>query len=83
MSPERPLEIGKKAAWSPNDKLLLTGTSREHKNDGPGRLVFMHRETLETVKEIEIGERSVVSIMWHHRHVSTFITVLVSYDHII
>ena len=62
-----------KAAWSPNDKLLLTGTSREHKNDGPGRLVFMHRETLETVKEIEVGMRSVVSIMWHHRHVSTII----------
>ena len=56
--------------------MLLTGTSREHKNDGPGRLVFMHRETLETVKEIEIGERSVVSIMWHHRHVSTLITGL-------
>ena len=53
--------------WSPNDKLLMTGTARTHKQDGPGRLVFMNRENLDVVKEVPVGERSVVACMWHYR----------------
>ena len=45
----------------------MTGTSRTHKNDGPGKLVFMHRDTLDIAKEVSIGNKSVVACMWHHR----------------
>ena len=55
------------AAFSPNDKLIVTGTSRTHKNDGPGKLVFMHRDSLEIAREVDIGMRSVVTCLWHHR----------------
>ena len=55
------------ACFSPNDRLVMTGTSRISKNDGPGKLVFMHRDTLEVAKEVTIGMKSVVTCMWHHR----------------
>lgn len=49
--------------FSPDDKLLMTGTSLEQgaKNS---RLVFLDRQSLNIVKEVEV-EGSVVRCLWH------------------
>ncbi|XP_073686307.1 WD repeat-containing protein 70-like [Garra rufa] len=50
--------------FSPDDKLLLTGTSVK-KDEGNGKLLFYERESLQKVYEIEVADASVVRCLWH------------------
>lgn len=52
--------------FSPDDKLVLTGISIK-KNEGKGKLLFMDRESLETLTELEVSDSSVVRCIWHPR----------------
>lgn len=40
--------------FSPNDRMVLTGTSV--KKEGDGKLLFLDRESLDTVSEITVAE---------------------------
>ncbi|XP_067401650.1 WD repeat-containing protein 70 isoform X2 [Emydura macquarii macquarii] len=50
--------------FSPDDKLLVTGTSVK-KGCGNGKLIFFERETFQKVYEIEVTDASVVRCLWH------------------
>uniref|UniRef100_A0A673LFA1 WD repeat-containing protein 70 n=1 Tax=Sinocyclocheilus rhinocerous TaxID=307959 RepID=A0A673LFA1_9TELE len=50
--------------FSPDDKLLLTGTSVK-KDEGNGKLLFFERESLQKVYEIEVADAGVVRCLWH------------------
>uniref|UniRef100_A0A8C5B834 WD repeat-containing protein 70 n=1 Tax=Gadus morhua TaxID=8049 RepID=A0A8C5B834_GADMO len=50
--------------FSPDDKLVLTGTSVK-KNEGNGKLVFFDRATFQKVYEVEVTNASVVRCLWH------------------
>ena len=51
-------------AFSPNDSLLLTGTSFQ-KGESGGKLVFFDRNTFDVVREIESPKAHVVRTLWH------------------
>ncbi|XP_046450352.1 WD repeat-containing protein 70-like [Daphnia pulex] len=51
-------------AFSPNDRLLLTGTSFE-KGESGGKVVFLDRNTFERVHEIDVPKSHVVRTLWH------------------
>uniref|UniRef100_A0A8B9HM48 WD repeat-containing protein 70 n=1 Tax=Astyanax mexicanus TaxID=7994 RepID=A0A8B9HM48_ASTMX len=50
--------------FSPDDKLLVTGTSVK-RDEGNGKLVFFDRESFKKVYEIEVASASVVRCLWH------------------
>ncbi|XP_020485428.2 WD repeat-containing protein 70 [Labrus bergylta] len=50
--------------FSPDDKLLVTGTSVK-KEEGNGKLVFFDRASFQKVYEIEVTNASVVRCLWH------------------
>ncbi|XP_076075881.1 WD repeat-containing protein 70-like [Mytilus galloprovincialis] len=50
--------------FSPDDRMVVTGLSIKK---GKGKLLFMDRQTLDTVTEIEISDSSVVRCLWHPR----------------
>ncbi|XP_071373351.1 WD repeat-containing protein 70 [Centroberyx affinis] len=50
--------------FSPDDKLLVTGTSVK-KDQGNGKLVFFDRTSFQRVYEIEVTNASVVRCLWH------------------
>ncbi|XP_040053255.1 WD repeat-containing protein 70 isoform X1 [Gasterosteus aculeatus] len=50
--------------FSPDDRLLLTGTSVK-KDGGNGKLVFFDRVSFQKVYEIEVTNASVVRCLWH------------------
>ncbi|XP_066568273.1 WD repeat-containing protein 70 isoform X2 [Amia ocellicauda] len=50
--------------FSPDDKLLVTGTSVK-KGEGTGKLVFFDRVAFQKVYEIEVTSASVVRCLWH------------------
>uniref|UniRef100_A0AAY4CGP5 WD repeat-containing protein 70 n=1 Tax=Denticeps clupeoides TaxID=299321 RepID=A0AAY4CGP5_9TELE len=50
--------------FSPDDKLLVTGTSAR-RDEGSGKLVFFDRQTLQVVYEVEVASASVVRCLWH------------------
>ncbi|KAJ8306239.1 hypothetical protein KUTeg_016784 [Tegillarca granosa] len=50
--------------FSPDDQLVVTGISVK-KNEGKGKLLFMDRESLASVREMEISDTSVVRCIWH------------------
>ncbi|XP_053500988.1 WD repeat-containing protein 70 isoform X2 [Ictalurus furcatus] len=50
--------------FSPDDKLLVTGTSVK-RDQGNGKLVFFDRESFKKVYEIEVASASVVRCLWH------------------
>ncbi|KAI8374471.1 WD40-repeat-containing domain protein [Radiomyces spectabilis] len=52
--------------FSPDERLILTGTSVP-KGQGYGQLVMMDRETLEIRRTMNIGQASVVKVLWHPR----------------
>ncbi|XP_052777137.1 WD repeat-containing protein 70-like [Mya arenaria] len=52
--------------FSPDDRLVLTGLSVK-KNEGKGKLLFMDRESLGTLTELEVSDLSVVRCIWHPR----------------
>ncbi|XP_057368195.1 gastrulation defective protein 1 homolog [Daphnia carinata] len=51
-------------AFSPNDQLLLTGTSFL-KGESGGKVVFLDRNTFERVHEIDVPKAHVVRTLWH------------------
>ncbi|XP_072228143.1 WD repeat-containing protein 70 [Leuresthes tenuis] len=50
--------------FSPDDKLLVTGTSVK-KEEGNGKLVFFDRVSFQRLYEIEVTNASVVRCLWH------------------
>ncbi|XP_037609062.1 WD repeat-containing protein 70 isoform X2 [Sebastes umbrosus] len=50
--------------FSPDDKLLVTGTSVK-REQGDGKLVFFDRTSFQRVYEIEVTNASVVRCLWH------------------
>ncbi|KAG7499061.1 WD repeat-containing protein 70 [Solea senegalensis] len=50
--------------FSPDDKLLVTGTSVK-RDEGNGKLVFFDRASFQKVYEIEVTSASVVRCLWH------------------
>ncbi|XP_058267356.1 WD repeat-containing protein 70 isoform X2 [Hemibagrus wyckioides] len=50
--------------FSPDDKLLVTGTSVK-RDQGNGKLAFFDRESFKKVYEIEVASASVVRCLWH------------------
>ncbi|XP_061590150.1 WD repeat-containing protein 70 [Cololabis saira] len=50
--------------FSPDDKLLVTGTSVK-KDEGNGKLVFFDRVSFQKVHEVEVTNASVVRCLWH------------------
>ncbi|XP_042308082.1 WD repeat-containing protein 70 isoform X2 [Sceloporus undulatus] len=50
--------------FSPDDKLLVTGTSVK-KGHGNGKLLFFERETFKKVYELDVTDASVVRCLWH------------------
>ncbi|KAK9532575.1 hypothetical protein VZT92_009953 [Zoarces viviparus] len=50
--------------FSPDDKLLVTGTSVK-REQGNGKLVFFDRTSFQKVYEIEVTNASVVRCLWH------------------
>jgi len=71
-------------AVSPNEKILLTGTS-VRKGYGYGFLVAVNTQTGEKVREAPISKHSVITVDWHHQINQIFMgsadaTVKVLYD---
>ncbi|XP_067677525.1 WD repeat-containing protein 70-like [Haliotis asinina] len=52
--------------FSPDDQMVVTGIS-VRKGQGPGKLIFFDRNTLNRVTEMEISDSSVVRALWHPR----------------
>ncbi|KAK7829160.1 hypothetical protein U0070_012631 [Myodes glareolus] len=50
--------------FSPDDKLIVTGTSVQ-RGCGNGKLVFFARRTLQRVYETDITDASVIRCLWH------------------
>ena len=50
--------------FSPNDKLVITGTSIR-KDQGQSKLVIFDRATWQLVKEIPVDTESIIRIAWH------------------
>ncbi|XP_061119183.1 WD repeat-containing protein 70-like [Conger conger] len=50
--------------FSPDDRLLVTGTSVK-RGEGNGKLVFFERTSFQKVYEIEVSNASVVRCLWH------------------
>lgn len=50
--------------FSPDDKMLVTGTSVQ-KGKGSGKLLFFDRETFVKLYEIEVTDASVIRCLWH------------------
>jgi WD repeat-containing protein 70 len=53
------------AIFSPDDKYVLTGAGATSKG-GKGRLVFLEKDTLETVKELHV-DTTPVRVLWHSK----------------
>ena len=50
--------------FSPNDRLLMTGTSFK-KGENGGKLVFFDRQTFQRVYDIDVPKTHVVRSIWH------------------
>ncbi|KAG8961628.1 hypothetical protein FRC03_005138 [Tulasnella sp. 419] len=58
------------AAFSPDEKFIVTGTAANRTEGGRGRgtLTFLHREGLEIERQVQFDEgESVVKVFWHSR----------------
>ena len=55
------------AAFSPDEQLIMTGTSAEKDGKAGGLLYLFDRRRLELVRKIGVSTQSVVSCMWHTR----------------
>lgn len=53
------------AIFSPNDRYVLTGAGATQKG-GKGRLMFLEKDTLESVKELEV-DTTPVKVLWHSK----------------
>lgn len=52
--------------FSPDDQLIVTGVSVK-KNEGKGKLLFLDRESLDIMTQLEVSDTSVVRCIWHPR----------------
>ncbi|KAI9352068.1 WD40-repeat-containing domain protein [Obelidium mucronatum] len=52
------------AIFSPNNKLVVTGISVK-KDEGVGKLMFYDKSDLSLVKDVEVGNGSVVKVLWN------------------
>ncbi len=55
--------------YSPDEQLLVTGTSAKSKQDGQGgKLLFLNKTTLAPVRSVDVGSGiSVCKVLWHPR----------------
>ena len=53
------------AIFSPDDRYILTGVGATAKG-GKGRLLFLEKDGLETVKELEV-DTTPVKVLWHSK----------------
>lgn len=53
------------AIFSPDDKYVVTGVGASERS-GPGRLLFMSKDSLEVVKELVV-DSSPVKVIWHSK----------------
>lgn len=53
--------------FSPNNKMLVTGTSVKKGDGNRGKMVFLDKTNLEVVSEIPVSDSSVVKTIWHPR----------------
>ena len=51
-------------AWSPDERLIVTGTSAE-KGGAGGQVVFIDKDRLEVVRRSGVSPNSVVQVAWH------------------
>ncbi|KAI0932454.1 hypothetical protein AcW2_001081 [Taiwanofungus camphoratus] len=63
------------AIFSPDDKYVLTGAGATSKGD-KGRLMFLRKDTLESVKELEV-DTTPVKVFWHSK-INQIVTGLAS-----
>ena len=59
--------------FSPNDKLLITGTSTRSDADS-GKMVVFGRDSLDKLAEIDVGRSSVIRSSWHPKLNQIFLT---------
>jgi WD repeat-containing protein 70 len=64
------------AIFSPNDRYVLTGAGATAKG-GKGRLMFLEKDTLESVKELEV-DTTPVKVLWHSKINQVSVTFLSS-----
>ena len=50
--------------FSPNDRLVLTGTSYQQGETG-GKVVFFNRDTFEKVYDIDLPNAHAIRTLWH------------------
>ena len=53
------------AIFSPDDKYVVTGVGTSARG-GPGKLLFMNKDSLEVVKELVV-DSSPVKVVWHSK----------------
>ena len=53
------------AIFSPDEKYILTGAGAAAKG-GKGRLMFLEKDSLESVKELEV-DTTPVKVLWHSK----------------
>lgn len=53
------------AIFSPDDKYVVTGVGTSARG-GPGKLVFMNKDSLEVAKELVV-DSSPVKVVWHSK----------------
>ena len=51
-------------SFSPDDKMVITGTSMD-RGDTSGKLLFFEKDTFDKVSEMEIGNSHVIKALWH------------------
>jgi hypothetical protein len=54
-----------KCVFSPDEALIVTGTSVTKNSDATGNLVFFDKTSLEMVKQVSVSQASVLSVLWH------------------
>ena len=52
-------------AFSPDEKILVTGTSSTEHNTQAGHAVFVERATMKPIQRLSMGCKSVVRSVWH------------------
>lgn len=55
-------------SYSPNDNLIITGTSVKKNDPNSGKIAVFNSSTLEMVKQVPLkGSTSVIRVIWHER----------------
>jgi len=54
-------------SFSPDEKLIVTGTSAMKDGSSGGELLFLERDTLNIAHRINFGAKSVITSLWHSK----------------